>query len=67
LIAEIGTYRGDALEIARRFHWNAHDKGRIKQEAFHNFNKRIKKYSDVRFPMREVMKVLDETMAEVGL
>ena len=37
---------------------------RIKQEALKNFNKRIQKYKDVKFPILEVNKLIDETVKE---
>ena len=64
LAEEIGTYRDNALEIAQEFNWNEEDKDKIRQEALKNFNKRIKKYKDVKFPILEVNKIIDETIKD---
>jgi len=61
---EIGTYRDNALEIAQEFNWNSKDENKIKQEILKNFKKRIKKYKDVKFPISEVNKLIDETIKE---
>ena len=61
---EIGTYRDNALEMAQEFNWNEKDKNKIKQETLKNFNKRIKKYKDVKFPILEVNKLIDETIKD---
>ena len=64
LSEEIGTYRDNALEIAQEFNWSDKDKIKIKREALKNFSKRIKKYEDVKFPISEVKKFIDETIKE---
>ncbi len=61
---EIGTYRDNALEMAQEFNWSKKDEDKIKQEALRNFNKRIKKYKDVKFPLSGVNKLIDETIKE---
>lgn len=65
LFSEIGTYRDNALEIAQEYNWNESDKQRIKQESIKEFKKRIKKYKDVKFPLKEVEKFIDETINEI--
>lgn len=62
---EIGTYRENALEIAQEFNWNMEDKDKIKQETLRNFKKRIKKYKDVKFPISDATKLIDETIKEL--
>ena len=64
LTEEIGTYRDNALEIAQEFNWNRKDENKIKQETLKNFKKRIKKYKDIKFPISEVNKLIDETIKE---
>ena len=62
LAEEIGTY--NALEMAQEFNWSKEDEDKIKQEILKNFNKRIKKYKDVKFPISEVNRLIDETIKE---
>ena len=64
LSEEIGTYRDNALEIAQEFNWSDKDKIKIKKEALKNFNKRIKRYEDVKFSNSEVNRLVDETIKE---
>lgn len=64
LSEEIGTYRDNVLEIAQEFNWSEKDETKIKQEILKNFNKRIKKYKDVKFPISELNKIIDETIKE---
>ena len=64
LAEEIGTYRDNALEMAQEFNWNKEDEDKIKREVLKNFNKRIRKYKDVKFPVSEVNKLIDETIKE---
>ena len=64
LTEEIGTYQDNALEMAQEFNWDYEDKSKLKQEALKNFNKRIKKYQDVKFPSSEANKLIDETIGE---
>ncbi len=64
LSEEIGTYRENVLEIAQEFNWSEKDENKIKQEILKNFNKRIKKYKDVKFPISELNKIIDETIKE---
>ena len=64
LAEEIGTYRDNALEMAQEFNWSKEDEDKIKQEILKNFNKRIKKYKDVKFPISEVNRLIDETIKE---
>jgi len=64
LAEEIGTYRDNALEMAQEFNWTEEDEKKIKQEALKNFNKRIKKYKDVKFPISEANKLIDKTIKE---
>lgn len=65
LFSEIGTYRDNALEIAQKYNWNESDKQKIKQEAIKEFNKRIKKYKDVKFPINEIEKLIEETLIDI--
>src|SRR3989344_7666394 len=64
LSEEIGTYRDNALEIAQEFNWSEKDKNGIKDEALKNFSKRIEKYKDVRFPISDANKFIDEAIKE---
>ena len=64
LAEEIGTYRDNALEIAQEFNWSENDENKIKHDALKNFNKRIKKYKDVKFPISEANILIDETIKE---
>ena len=64
LSEEIGTYRDNAMEIAQEFNWNEEDKNKIIGETLKNFNNRIKKYKDVKFPISEVNKLINETIEE---
>ena len=64
LAEEIGTYRDNSLEMVQEFNWSKKDEDKIKQEVLKNFNKRIKKYGDVKFPISEVNKLIDETIKE---
>jgi hypothetical protein len=64
LAEEIGTYRDNALEMAQEFNWSKEDEDKIKQETLKNFKNRIKKYKDVKFPISEVNKLIDETIKE---
>ncbi len=64
LSEEIGAYRENVLETAQEFNWSEKDKNKIKQEILKNFNKRIKKYKDVKFPISELNKLIDEIIKE---
>ena len=65
---EIIEYRNNAVQIANEFNWNASDKKRIKLEALKYFKlKMAKKYGDVKFPMGDAIKFLNQTMNEIGL
>ncbi|MBI2044431.1 hypothetical protein HYT23_00070 [Candidatus Pacearchaeota archaeon] len=64
LLEEIGTYRDNALEMAQEFNWNDKDKDKIRQEALKNFNKKIKRYTDVKFPILEANKLIEETIKD---
>jgi len=64
LAEEIGTYRDNALEMAQEFNWSKEDEDKIKQETLKNFKNKIKKYKDVKFPISEVNKLIDETIKE---
>lgn len=68
LSEEVGTYRDNALETAQEFNWNEKDKSRIKQEALKKFKKDMKRYySDVKFPINEPEKLIDETIEEIKI
>lgn len=64
LAEEIGTYRDNALEMAQEFNWGGSDKNEIRLEALKNFNKKIKRYKDVKFPASEAGKLIEESLKE---
>lgn len=63
---EVQEYGDVAIEKAQEFNWNSQDKERIKFEALKKFKKEIEKYyKDVKFPMKEAEKLIEETIDEI--
>ena len=68
LKSEVEAYRDNALDIASEFNWNDSDIEEIKSEALTQFKKDIEKYySDVKFPIDEPKKLIEETLNEILL
>ena len=66
LESEVETYRDNALEIAQEYNWNEKDKTEIKSEALSKFtNDMANFYKDVKFPIEEVLKLIEETINEI--
>ena len=62
---EIIEYRDTAISKADEFNWNRTDKQEIKLNALECFKRKMAvKYGDVRFPMKEAIKLLDEAVEE---
>jgi len=62
---EAVEYRDNAMKIAKEFNWNQDDKEEIKKEVLKNFNSRMKKkYTDVKFPIEEANKLIDEEVSK---
>ncbi|MEK6873725.1 MAG: hypothetical protein AABW91_02675 [Nanoarchaeota archaeon] len=66
LKSEVEAYRDNSLEIASEYNWNEKDKAKIKSLSFKNFEKDMSNYyTDVKFPMEEVHKLIEETISEI--
>lgn len=66
LKSEIETYRDNSLEIASEYNWNEKDKVKIKLASLKKFKKDMNSYyADVKFPMKEVLGLIGETINEV--
>lgn len=65
---EIVEYRDTAISRADEFNWNRLDKEKIKSNALKHFERKMaKRYNDVKFPIKEAIKLLNQTMEEVGI
>ncbi len=65
---EIVEYRDMAISKADEFNWNSSDKEKIKSDALKHLKRKMaNKYSDVKFPVKEAIKLLNQTIEEVGL
>ena len=66
LSEEVGAYRDNAIETAQEFNWNEKDKNRINQESLKKFKKDMERYyPDVKFPVNESEKLIEETIKEI--
>jgi len=66
LESEVENYRDNTLEIANKFNWSEKDKVEIKLKALKKFKKDMEKYySDVKFPLKDVEKLIGETLEEI--
>jgi len=66
LYYEIIEYRDTAISRAEEFNWNSLDKEKIKSNALKHFKKKMtEKYKDVKFPMKQAIKLLNQTIEEV--
>ena len=65
---EIIEYRDTAVSKADEFNWNISDKEKIRLSAMKHLKKKMaRKYEDVKFQMKDALKLLNQTMREVGL
>jgi len=65
---EVIEYRDTAMSRTDEFNWNKSDKEKIKLNAIKHFKKKMaRKYKDVKFPMKEAIKFLNQTMEEIGI
>ncbi|MEK6859440.1 MAG: hypothetical protein AABX54_01365 [Nanoarchaeota archaeon] len=64
---EVNNYRDNIYEYFKKFNWNTDDKKRIKEKTLKNLKSEFKKphFSDVKFPMNEAEKFIDETLKEI--
>lgn len=63
---EIIAYRENIEEIAEKFNWNNEDIEEIRLVAIDGFEKEMNKdYPDVKFPLEEAKKLVDETIEEI--
>lgn len=66
LKSEIDAYRDNSLEIASEYNWSEKDKEKIKSISLKNFKRDTSNnYPDVKFPIQEVPKLIDETINEI--
>ena len=62
---EIVEYRNTAISMADEFNWNESDKEKIKSVALKHFRRKMaRKDKDVKFPMKEAKKLLNQMMKE---
>jgi len=65
---EAKEYRDAAISRTKKFNWNQSDKQEIKSNALEIFKNRMARtYGDVKFPISEAERFLDEVMKEIGL
>ena len=65
---EVVEYRDTATSRAEEFNWNKADKEKIKLNALKHFKRKMAgKYKDVKFPMEDAKRLLDETIKEFGI
>lgn len=65
---EVTEYRDTAISRADEFNWNISDKEKIRLDALKHLKKKMaRKYEDVKFQMKDALKLLNQTMKEVGL
>lgn len=65
---EIIAYRENVLDIAREFNWNEKEKDKIKLEAINWLEKEMANdYSDVKFPIEEAERLIEDTLSEILL
>jgi len=63
---EVVEYRNTAILRAEEFNWNMSDKEKIKLNVLECFRRKMaEKYPDVKFPMKEAVKILNQTVEEV--
>jgi len=68
LYYEVIEYRDTAISKAEEFNWSRLDKENIKAKALKNFKKKItRKYKDVKFPIKEAIRLLNQTIEEIGI
>ena len=66
LYYEVIEYRNTAISRADEFNWNRLDKEKIKSNALKHFKRKIaKRYGDVKFPIKEAIRILNQTIKEV--
>lgn len=66
LKSEVEAYMNNALEQASEFNWNDSDIEEIRLEALTNFKRDIEKYyPDVKFPIDEAEKLIEEILDEI--
>lgn len=65
--SEIDNYRGIISDYMTEFNWNRGDKQRIKEESSKSIILELKKphFNDVKFPIKIVDILIDETMKEI--
>ena len=65
---EVIEYRNTAISIADEFNWNKSDKEKIRLGALKHFKRKMeRKYGDIKFPMKEAIKLLNQTIGELGM
>lgn len=66
LKSEIEAYRDNSLGIASEHNWNEKDKVEIRSASLKEFKKDMDLYyKDVKFPIEEVPKLIEETINEI--
>jgi len=65
--SEIENYRGTISDYLTEFNWNDSDKEKIKREAERSLRKSLKEphFKDVKFPMNETEKLIEEALIEI--
>ncbi len=63
---EITAYRENTKEIAEEYNWSEKNKGEIALEAIGEFEKEMcRDYPDVKFPVEEAEKLVEDTLNEI--
>ena len=63
---EVNEYRDTAISRAEKFNWNESEKEDIMLKALDIFKKKmIKEYVDVKFPIKEAERFLNNVLTEV--
>jgi len=65
--SEIENYRSNLSDYIIEFNWNDFDKSRIKQEVLKSLKSELKKphFKDVKFPAKEVDKLIEEISRDI--
>lgn len=65
---EVREYRDKAISRAEEFNWNELDKEEIKLNTLECFKRKMAgRYPDVEFPIEEAIRLLYQTMEEIGI
>jgi hypothetical protein len=67
LRAEVGNYRNNLSDFIGEFNWNNKDKQRIKEESSKAIISELKEphLKDVKFPIEEIDKLIEEILKEL--